>query len=301
MSLPSLRLFSLASLSLLLMGPAVLAKRLNIIVNAEADEEYMAKAEKLEYQTYHILKGKFHGGFTRDRGLEEAPFEALVESLALSLKKRNMYPESDHNKGDLLIMVSWGRTAVDADWSELQGITGPSEESSGGQGAAAGGSSSESFGAGSSDQAGANFSGVSDSSGNWGFGVSYGSSRARNMALLGLQGNLRSRNVFGYTPDEDLWQALDEERYFVILNAFDYQHLLKEKQLKQVWRVRYNTRATGVGFQQAYNSMTDAVAGVIGLQLDKIDTVKGDTKGSVSMGEVEMLKLSEDERKEVGE
>ncbi len=257
----------------------------------------MEKAETLEYQTYHLLKGKFHGGFTRDRGLEEAPFEELVESLAEHLKKRDMYPETDLNRGDLLIMVSWGRTSLDPNWRELQGITGAGASSSMGQIGAPGGSSS---GAGSFGQTGTNYDGVSDSSGGLGFGASYGSSRARNMALLGLQGNLRPRNLFGYTPDEDLWRALDEERYFVILNAFDYQHLLKTKELKQVWRVRYNTRATGVGFRQAYDSMTDAVAGVIGLQMDKVDQVKGDTNGTITMGEVEMLKLSEDEKKEVG-
>lgn len=288
----------------LLAGTSVSAKRFNIIVNAEAEVEYMERAEKLEYQTYHLIKGKFHGGTTRDRGLETLGFEDLFESLAETLKKRNMYPEVDRNLGDLLIMVSWGRTSLDPDWGELQGISGASdmmsaealdEASSGGNLVPAGGGQNAIMVQSAPTSTGASAGGGQS------LGTGNNSQRSKNMALLGLQGKLRSRGPFGYTPDEELWDALEEERYFVILNAFDYQHLLKEKELKQVWRVRYNTRAVGVGFETAFESMNEAIAGVIGLQMDKIATVKGDTSGKISMGEVEMIDMSESEKKEHGE
>lgn len=260
----------------------------------------MAKAEKLEYQTYHIIKGKYHGGSTRDRGLEETHFEDLFESLTEILEKRKMYPEVDQNLGDLLIMVSWGKTSLDPDWGELQGIAGASDmmsaesqdqQSSGGNMVASGGgqnaqmipaqTSAPSSGAGAGQTLGSRNT----------------SQKSKNMALLGLQGMLRGRGLLGHSPDEELWGALEEERYFVILNAFDYQHLLKNKELKQVWRVRYNTRATGIGFKTAYESMNHAISGVIGLQLDKLSTVRGDTKGSISMGELEVLEMTEEEKR----
>ncbi len=291
-------------LGFLLAASAASAKRFSIIVNAEAEEEYVERAEGLEYQTYHLIKGKYHGGSTRDRELETTRFEDLFESLAETLKKRSMYPEPDRQRGDLLIMVSWGRTSLDPDWGELQGIAGASDLSS-----ETAFDEADRDGTPVPSGAGQNAVmvpaqtalSVSDAGGGLSWVSESSSQRSRNMALLGLSGKLRSRNFFGFTPDEDLWRALEEERYFVILNAFDYQHLLKEKQLKQVWRVRYNTRAIGVGFENAFESMNEAVAGVIGMQMDKIATVKGDTKGKVSMGEVEMIKMSEREKKEVDE
>lgn len=274
------KILSFCLLALLATGTALSAKRFNIIVNAEADEAYMERAEGLEYQTYHILKGKYHGGSTRDPGLEGALFEDLLGSLVETLKKRDMYPEPDRNKGDLLIMVSWGRTSLDPDWGELMGVTDYDFLSSESGGDEAEGSAVEDL-----------------SSGGEFMGTESTSSRVQNMALLGLQGRLRGPNPLGFSPDQDLWDVLEEERYFVVLNAFDYQFLLEEKELKQVWRVRYNTRAVGVGFRTAFESMNDAVVGVIGLQMDDIAKVKGDTKGRVSMGEVEVLEMGEPEEK----
>ncbi|MDQ8185320.1 hypothetical protein [Pelagicoccus sp. SDUM812002] len=273
------------------------AKRFNILVNAEADAYYMAKAEKLEYQTYHVIKGKYHGGSTRDRGLETTQFEDLFDSLAETLSIRNMYPEQDRYQGDLLIMVSWGRTSLDPDWGELQGITG-SDDLTGGEAAEQQGGGVNPTSAGAAMAASQTAAPI-DTGGGMSLGPNSSSQRSKNMALLGLQGKLRSRNLFGFTPDEDLWEALEEERYFVILNAFDYQHLINEKELKQVWRVRYNTRAIGVGFETAFESMNEAIAGVIGVQMDDIAKVKGDTKGTISMGDLEMVEMSDGEKKEM--
>ncbi|MDQ8179075.1 hypothetical protein [Pelagicoccus sp. SDUM812005] len=299
-----LRNLLLVLLGFLLAGTSLSAKRFNILVNAEAEEDYLERTADLEYQTYHIVKGKFHGGSTRDRGLETTRFEDLFESLEETLRKRSLYPEPDRHKGDLLIMVSWGRTSLDPNWGELQGIASASDlggESGLGSTGSEASLATASAGADAIAAPAQTASAASAAGEGFVWGSGGGSQRSKNMALLGLEGKLRSRNLFGPDPDEELWNALEEERYFVILNAFDYQHLIHNKELKQVWRVRYNTRAIGLGFETAFESMNAAVADVIGLQMDDIAKVKGDTSGRISMGEIEMVKMTESDKKAVGE
>ncbi|MBK1876416.1 hypothetical protein [Pelagicoccus mobilis] len=278
------RIFCLLGLGGLLLAPVGNAKRFNILVNATASDEYVERAEAMDYQTFHFIKGKFWGGSTRDKGLEQAQFEDLAESLSVHLKKRKMYPEPDQTRGDLLIMISWGRTSLGPNYRELQGITGSGDAMS--QGSPEGPSEGGELSSASSEQM---------------LNEGVGSLRSRNRVLLGLHGDLIEPTMFGGSPDQHLWDALDEERYFVILNAFDYQHLKESKELKQLWCVRYNTRAIGIGFEKAYASMTEAVAGVIGLNSNDVVVVKGDTEGKVSLGELEVIEMSEEEQRIVGE
>lgn len=293
---PILLAVSLALAAIFVDGGEACAKRIDLLVNATACEEYLERAEEVEYQTYHFIKGKFWGGSTRDRGLEEADFEDLAESLSDSLRKRGMYPEVNRAQGDLLIMISWGRTSLDPQYDELMGVAGMSESASGKNldTATRGGTLAPEGGGESSIAAQTEPADPPP----WGMeAASGGSQRARNRVLLGLEKPLAPPNPFGMSEDQALLEALEEERYFVILNAFDYQHLLANKELKQVWSVRYNTRAIGVGFENAYDSMTRAVSGVIGLNSGDVVLVKADTEGSVSMGELELVNLSEDEKR----
>ncbi|MDQ8182490.1 hypothetical protein QEH57_17605 [Pelagicoccus sp. SDUM812005] len=276
----------------LLFSASLEAKRFNILVNAEADEEYLERVKDLDYQTYHFIRGHFFGGATRDKGMESAAFEELAESLAATLKKQSFYPEPDKEKGDLMIMLSWGRTATDPDYRELQGFMNYEEtltqaqrekrDKEGGElQLSAPGTPQE------TPSLGEMFDAANVGRSQY-WGTQFKTPNSMNIHLLGLEDDLEME--FESTVRRDsLWDVLDEERYFVILNAFDYQHFLEKKELKLVWRVRYNTRAVGIGFKKAFESMNDAVSGVIGLNMDKITTVKGDTRGSVKLGDIEVL------------
>lgn len=294
MAHPVFRVLITASLAVSLLGSTASAKQFRIIVNAEADEEYVKKAETLEYQTYHLVKGKFHGGSIRDRSLDKLRFDDLLQSLSQAFEKRKMYPEIDAGSGDLLIMVSWGRTSLDPERRNLLGAAGASDshevlhqdlQSSGVKVGPPDGISNAWTVA---TRVSAPLPGTI---GDLKQGKRGNSERSKNMALLGFQGKLRSPDALGRSFDTDLLAALEEERYFVILNAFDYQHLLNQKELKQVWRVRYNTPAVGIGFDAAYESMNAAITSVIGLQMDNIATFRVETNGSVSTGRVEAVEM----------
>lgn len=280
----------LLALASLLAVSTASAKRFTIIVNAEADDAYLAEAEKKSYQTYHFYKGEYFGGFTRDKGLEQTEFNDIAESVAVALRKRNFYPEPNKELGDLLIMISWGRTALDPDYMELMGVTGADEmlsQDEQDRRAQNGGVSPTATGVGGTSSA----SIQSDSMSMTGMAMlksKTATNKAKNIRLLGLGKDL-NQAFNAHLSRDALWDVLDEERYFIVLNAFDYQHLREHKELKEVWSARYSTRATGIGFKAAYESMNLAVSGVLGLKLDKLSKVKGDTESTIEMGEVEVM------------
>lgn len=254
--------------------PFASAKRLNVIIDARASEEYMAASESLEYQTYHFIKGAHYEGNYRDRELEDSEFEDIAESLVKALKNRNYYTEPDKELGDLMILVSYGITSVDTDYTELMGAMSADEIA----------------------PAEANEGALSVQSVN-ALGETMIKARPTalkksNMKMLGFEKGLDAAfNRFDGT--NTLEDSLTKERYFVVLNAFDYQLFLKNGELEQVWSVRYSTQAQGIGFKVAFDEMNDSVSGVFGLQVDKLTTVRGDTSNS-HIGELEVISTVEE-------
>ena len=49
---------------------------------------------------------------------------------------------------------------------------------------------------------------------------------------------------------------LDEERYFIIVVAYDCAAMLKEKKLTRLWSTKLNIRSPGVNFFIALNRMS---------------------------------------------
>lgn len=271
--------------TLSLFAPSVSAERIGIIVAADADEDYVKHSESLEYQTYHFVEGQYFGGTTRDKGMETMGFIDIAKSLATALEKRKFYPEPDPHLGDLLIMISWGRTDRNFDLRETLGIDSQNDMLS----------DSAKDRIGSNDmptdamaKAIFNHEALSSAAESM-FKTRFSKSKTSAFALLGLERGIE--DVYGKDLAEE---ALDTERYFVVVNAFDYQHLLKEKELKQVWFVKYNCRAIGVGFENAINTMNRAVSGTFGVKLDKLVKFRGDTEGSAELGEVEVVGTEEE-------
>ena len=74
-----------------------------------------------------------------------------------------------------------------------------------------------------------------------------------------------------------------DERYFVILQAYDYQQIRREDgnrggphtaQPKPVWSVRMNIRSAGNNFNAALPAMAEAASGYFGKQVDDLVTTQ---------------------------
>jgi hypothetical protein len=62
--------------------------------------------------------------------------------------------------------------------------------------------------------------------------------------------------AFGYRK-QDMLNELEEDRYFVVLAAFDYQSLVKQKKSKFLWEVRFSVREYSNAFDKRIEGMAE--------------------------------------------
>ena len=256
-----------------------------VVINASADPEYLEASKDKAYQTYHFKKGKQYRSATRDRSIEEVSFEEVLVVTADYLKEQKFYPAANKEVGDLLILVSWGTTSLDTDWNKVMGVTDFGNSNAGGSASQQAPQNASEAQAMQALQAAADAE-ASSSSFLPGEAGSY--HRSRNLKLLGFEKGLFGE---GYTPAERerLNFELDRERYFIVLNAFDYQLLMKKQKVKQLWSCRISTRNLGTNFTDALDFMNRAAAPAFGKNIDKLLTPRVDPEGNVEFGEIEVL------------
>jgi hypothetical protein len=86
----------------------------------------------------------------------------------------------------------------------------------------------------------------------------------------------------------DMEDELEEDRYFVILTAFDYQKLVKEKKQKFLWEVRFSIREHGTAFDDRIKGMAELASNYFGRDSGGLhhDTIPN---GNVEIGPVQSL------------
>jgi len=121
------------------------------------------------------------------------------------------------------------------------------------------------------------------------------------------QENLRTAKILGYVtemdslqPDSsfgpsriryaDLTGELEDPRYFVVLMAFDFQKLWKDKERKVLWVTRFSIRARNNEFDRDLASMTRQAARFFGRDSNGLQR-NISFRGSIRMGEVQVLEM----------
>jgi hypothetical protein len=244
-------------------------------------------------ETYVYMKGKFFGGATRDKGLEKTSFDTLTKTLFKDLAKQNYIPTSDVNGADLVIMVHWGVSEIYDDPQKEQMIQklGDTISTMGAQVADGGIADTGPINAISDSM-----SSAQDNS---------GSAMQRNAALLGYQ---RALNKFGpragisSDAEAGLRAELLEERYFVILMAYDNHLLRKEKVRKLRWVTRLSVRTPGNNFLEALPVLSQAGGHVFGKQTDDLVHIKANLReAKISLGELKILETVEEPKANAAE
>ncbi|MDQ8200140.1 hypothetical protein QEH56_18395 [Pelagicoccus enzymogenes] len=250
-------------------------KNARVITNAWASPEFVERRMGDEGpipMTYHFAEGKFYGGAIRDKSLENYTLQDIVETLASDMEEQNFFPAPSTEEGDLVIVVHWGVTEVEEDWDELF----PGDES----GDSSGGDFSEE---------GESLDSSSDSySSDLSTVRSYSKTR-ENAILTGID---KALNKKGTLPSDyqDYMSLLEEERYFIVLIAYDWQKLFMEKQKEVQFVTRFSLRSPGTNFIDAVPSLSRAAVPHLGTNLDdlaKTKTQLGWGKGTV--GELEVV------------
>lgn len=270
------------------MGNSLLARPRSAAISATALPNYVRATDALGKplpESYVFTEGKFFGGQTFDRSLGRVKFDDIVKTLAPHLATQNYFPTKDVPSANLIICVHWGATTTYEDPMKDFAI--------------------DDLNTAISDyNAGVEATGIGDA------GALNGIMSDRAFAMAGAQGAVeRNATLLGYqqalrremnkpflsSAEQTMNAELNEERYFVILMAYDYQHLKKEKKSRLLWVTRISVRSPGTNFLEAMPAIAQAGAEVYGHQVDDLIRIRNlGRKGRVELGDLKSLGSTEE-------
>ena len=238
-----------------------------VYIHSDADEDYLAQRSPDKRETYYFFVGLFFGGYIRDDSLTDVSFLQLAQSMAPHLTQQNYWPAESKEDCDLLLIVNWGTTNP-GHHGDVAGRIIPDPFD---------GEYYDDLAAGS----------YKESDYEW-FG------KRRNSKLLGFYPYLRWEHFTGITRQDEyeLRAALQTERYFIIVTAFDFQELLENKEWKRLWSTRYNIRSPGTNFRKAHTALSKAAAPYFGTKMKHLSKHNADFDpviAEVEIGDIQIL------------
>ncbi len=268
-----------------LAGKIFAAKTARVFIDSEASTTYNEVKENdggAKYETYVFIKGNFYVGDFDDKSLRTASFEEVAATLAENMKQRNFYPSSSPSEGDLLIVVHYGTTSVEPDLEELFMLDSTDPYAQG-----------ESDDTGYSEVYSDDFVDLADLNDLDANNTAQHRQTMRNNSL-GITKALNRRNITT-TEEFDLRVEMQDERYFIILMAYDYEKLRSENERELLWTTRFSVPSIGTNFEDAYPALARAASSYYGTSLEKY--AKTNTHfgtGNVEIGTLETVAVEED-------
>lgn len=243
---------------------------------------------------YAFGPGGLWNGSMRDASIDKLKFIDVARTIALPLADKNYLPSKDPARTKLLIMVYWGTTAGTKD-SVAVGNFKPDA-------GANLGAIQQAAQSGSRDTA-ATGGGLNDAS----LALALASNRwrdiadAKNASMLGYD----SEGVIGtdygrglrltalHVKVDDLVEEIEENRYFVVLMAYDFQLMWKEKKHKLLWETRYSIRQRGNSFDEQLAAMSHYASRYFGQSSNGL-VRKPLPKESIRLDELKILGVEPD-------
>ncbi len=192
-------------------------------------------------ENYAFGDGGYYGSPARDATIDNESFMSVARSIARPLADRSFVPTRDPKKANLLIMVYWGVTSGTLD------------------------PSSENFMYGRLDRP----KGVSWSTELLG-PVSFqgGLVDLQNALILGYAGEIAashpSLGLIHNVRRDDLIDDIEHNRYFVVMMAYDFQMMWREKKHKLLWETRFSIREQGNDFAKLLPAMATCASSYFG-------------------------------------
>lgn len=243
-------------------------------ISAKASPDYMRIRQKdgtFPVEAYAFGEGGHYGGPMIDPSIDTLKFIDVARVISEPLAEQNYWPDKNPRETKLLIMVYWGLTDVpppissSAAYDNLSAVQNSIARSIGAANAAAAASPTKSKGFHPISNAGGLDNNELDSA----------------IAMLDLVNQQRTRTDFmnasmlGYSTEglinsdygnyvrgtalglrrQDFLTEIEDNRYFVVLMAYDFQLLWREKKHKLLWETRFSIR-------QRHNNFDDALAGM---------------------------------------
>jgi hypothetical protein len=192
-------------------------------------------------ESYAFGDGGYYGSPSRDATIDSESFMDIARVIARPLADHNFKPTRDPKKVNLLIMVYWGVTSGTLD------------------------PSSENFMYGRLDRP----KGVSWSTELLG-PVSFqgGLIDLQNAMILGYAGEIAETHprigIIHNVKRDDLIEDVEHNRYFVVMMAYDFQMMWKEKKHKLLWETRFSIREQGNDFAKLLPAMATCASPYFG-------------------------------------
>jgi len=209
-------------------------------VSSRASKDYVrVKLSDGSYQAeyYAFGKGGKWGGEISDSSMDRLHFEDVLRVIAGPLSEQNYLPARDPNNTKLIIMVYWGTTAVPMPASESVAYQNMETLQSEANSLIRIGLIAEANALIASGVAQLNVE--SDQRDNLDF---------KNAKMLGYDSDALIGTDFGDNRrgtalefhQDDLVKEIEDNRYFVVLMAYDFQLMWKHKEHKLLWETRFS-------------------------------------------------------------
>ncbi len=290
-----------ASAFLLAAAPRLWADR-HVTVTASADPAYMQhkfSGSEPVAESYVFVQGQYYEGVRRDQSIEQMNFRRIAEYLAPGLARASFFPTKDLKAADLLLVVHWGTTKprvsaeVRTGFPTAGGSPAPMKDSA---------QMLSSILDGETDLLGAAASipnSVNERETRFDEAVQMTDNTDRNLTawsnaqLLGYTKDLRrfSQTIAPSTEEYTLRANLEEERYFVIVKAYDLREFAASGHRRRpVWTLFANVRSPGNNFSTALGLMGASASGYFGRETNGVQTVEPrDRTGTVQLGPLIIL------------
>lgn len=256
-----------------------------------------------EQETYAIGFGNMLDPTGRDESLTTLSRQEMVEVIANALYRENYVSGTDKDNTDLLIVLNWGKTVPYDDGLSQISIDGMTSAMN-----AINQANSDIANAPSGPESGEvettnpdDFAGELQTM----LAMQSMADRARRQA------NNYNARLLGFAPEisdlyatdptfgprrawlEDLEFEIETERYFVILQAYDFKKLVENKEKDLLWITRFSIRAKGRSFDTELANMANAASTLFGNKSDRLH--RRLLPGRTSHGEIEVVETIEDE------
>jgi hypothetical protein len=266
--------------------PALAARTDRVVVSAAAAIDYnreLPDRPGLRPETYTFMEGRFFAGGSRSQSLAQTTFHTIARTLAADLAKQNYLPAPDPLQADLLLMVHWGMTQVYED--PVDPIQATERLNAALADVRAAGEANELPYLGELNER-LNEQALTE-------GQQLQSMR-QNARLLGYNVELdkEGRHPFGSTSELTMRSELSEERYFIIVMAYDYRAIREKRPKEALWIARLSLPARGNNFIDALPALSRVGSDFFGQRrtsLQRVRTVIGSGRAETQIGELQVV------------
>jgi hypothetical protein len=265
-------------------------------------------------ETYAYAKGGLWTGGVSDASIDHMGFMDVAKTVAVPLANRNYIPTKDAKGTKLLIVLYWGRTSTPERAEEslamekMQDAAGPAAKTKSDRSqsliAAAtslnGSLPNMSCGHFAPEVSSEETAEQTDSDNNLtgAMAMVAAVNRSRDVAdaqiamLLGYDSWWAETAALKGTPREyrrqDLLNELEHDRYYVVLMAYDFQKMWKQKKRELLWETRFSIRQRGHDFDTELTAMTQEASKYFGRDSHGLAR-ESLPEGRVELGDIKTL------------